>query len=97
MIESNIINWIDLGDSMQNLDVYSKKKLVKFFNLMRVILTYKTFSIFFFFNFKIFFFLQLMMLTIVNVEDKKDHTITILNYISNVIFIQEIIDSKGSL
>ena len=96
MIESNIINWIDLGDSMQNLDVYSKKKLVKFFNLMRVILTYKTFSIFFFLILKFFFFLQLMMLTIVNVEDKKDHTITILNYISNVIFIQEIIDSKGS-
>ena len=48
MIESNIINWIDLGDSMQNLDVYSKKKLVKFFNLMRVLLSYKTFSIFFF-------------------------------------------------
>ena len=96
MIESNIINWIDLGDSMQNLDVYSKKKLVKFFNLMRVILTYKTFSIFFFLILKFFFFLQLMMLTIVNVEDKKDHTITILNYISNVIFIQEIINSKGS-
>jgi len=96
MIESNIINWIDLGDSMQNLDVYSKKKLVKFFNLMRVILTYKTFSIFFFLILKFFFFLQLMMLTIVNVEDKKDHTITILNYISNVIFIQEIIDNKGS-
>ena len=30
MIESNIINWIDLGDSMQNLDVYSKKKLVTY-------------------------------------------------------------------
>ena len=96
MIESNIINWIDLGDSMQNLDVYAKKKLVKFFNLMRIILSYKTFSIFFFLILKFFFFLQLMMLTIVNVEDKKDHTITILNYISNVIFIQEIIDNKSS-
>ena len=30
MIESNIINWIDLGDSMQSLDVYGKKKWVKF-------------------------------------------------------------------
>ena len=56
MIESNIINWIDLGDSMQNLDVYSKKKLVKFFNFMRVLLSYKTFSIFFFLILKFFFF-----------------------------------------
>ena len=31
MIESNIINWIDLGDSMQNLDVYSKKKISEIF------------------------------------------------------------------
>ena len=46
MIESNIINWIDLGDAMQNLDVYSKKKLVKFFNLIRILLSYKSFSIF---------------------------------------------------
>ena len=30
MIESNIINWIDLGDSIQYLDVYGKKKLLKF-------------------------------------------------------------------
>ena len=96
MIESNIINWIDLGDSMQNLDVYSKKKLVKFFNFMRVVLSYKTFSIFFFLILKFFFFLQLMMLTIVNIEDKKDHYITILKYISKVIFIQEIVDDKSS-
>ena len=96
MIESNIINWIDLGDSMQNLDVYSKKKLVKFFNFMRVVLSYKTFSIFFFLILKFFFFLQLMMLTIVNIKEEKDHYITILKYISKVIFIQEIVDDKSS-
>ena len=57
MIESNIINWIDLGDAMQNLDVYSKKKLVKFFNLIRILLNYKSFSIFFYFILQFFFFL----------------------------------------
>ena len=30
MIESNIINWIEFGDSMQLLEVYTKKKLIKF-------------------------------------------------------------------
>lgn len=48
MIESNIINWIDLGDSMQSLDVYGKKKWVKFFNFIRVLVNFKTFSIFFY-------------------------------------------------
>ena len=33
MIESNIINWIDLGDSMQSLDIYGKKKMIKSFKI----------------------------------------------------------------
>ena len=53
MIESNIINWIDLGDSIQYLDVYGKKKIVKIFNLMRVLISYKTFPMFLFLIFKI--------------------------------------------
>ena len=81
---------------MQNLDVYSKKKLVKFFNLMRVLLSYKTFSIFFFLILKFFFFLQLMMLTIESIKDEKDHYINVLKYISKVIFIQEIVKDKQS-
>ena len=81
---------------MQNLDVYSKKKLVKIFNFMRVLLSYKTFSIFFFLILKFFFFIQFMMLTIVNINDSKDHYITILKYISKVIFIQEIVTDKQS-
>ena len=96
MIESNIINWIDLGDSMQNLDVYAKKKLIKFFNFMRVLLSYKLFSIFLYLILKFFFFVQLMMLTIVSIKDPKDHFITILKYLSKVIFIQEIVDDKKS-
>ena len=62
---------------MQNLDVYSKKKLVKFFNLMRVLLSYKTFSIFFFLILKFFFFLQLMMLAIESIKDEKYHYINV--------------------
>ena len=96
MIESNIINWIDLGDSMQSLDVYGKKKWVKFFNFIRVLVNFKTFSIFFYIILKFFFFLQILMLTLVNIEDDNDSAIVILKYISKVIFIQEIITDKQS-
>ena len=96
MIESNIINWIDLGDSIQYLDVYGKKKIVKIFNLMRVLISYKNFPIFLFLVFKFFFFLQILMLTTINVEKEDDNTITVLKYISKVIFIQEIVDNKNS-
>ncbi len=97
MIESNIINWIDFGDSMQLLEVYTKKKLIKFFNLMKVLISYKDFSIFFFIIMKFFFFVQVMMITIVNIDKKTDdNAVNILQYISKVIFIQEIITDKKS-
>ena len=56
MIESNIINWIDLGDSMQNLDVYGHKKWIHFFNVLRVLVGFKSFSVFFLYYFEIFLF-----------------------------------------
>ena len=31
MIESNIMEWIDLGDSVQILEIYSNKQLIKLF------------------------------------------------------------------
>ena len=93
MIESNIINWIDLGDSMQSLDIYGKKKMIKSFNFIHVLVSFTNFSIFFYI---IFFFLQIMMLTLVNLEDKDDSAIVILKYISKVIFVQEIITDKES-
>jgi hypothetical protein len=97
MIESNIINWIEFGDSMQLLDVYTKKKLIKFFNLMKVLISYKDFSIFFFIIMKFFFFVQVMMITIVNIDkNTDDNAISILQYISKVIFIQEMVTDKKS-
>ena len=96
MIESNIINWIDLGDSMQSLDIYGKKKMIKFFNFIHVLVSFTNFSIFFYIILKFFFFLQIMMLTLVNLEDKDDSAIVILKYISKVIFVQEIITDKES-
>ena len=96
MIESNIINWIDLGDSMQSLDIYGKKKMIKSFNFIHVLVSFTNFSIFFYIILKFFFFLQIMMLTLVNLEDKDDSAIVILKYISKVIFVQEIITDKES-
>lgn len=93
MIESNIINWIDLGDSMQSLDIRKEKK---FFNFIHVLVSFTNFSIFFYIILKFFFFLQIMMLTLVNLEDKDDSAIVILKYISKVIFVQEIITDKES-
>ena len=94
MIESNIINWIDLGDSMQSLDIYGKKKMIKSFNFIHVLVSFTNFSIFFYIILKFFFFLQIMMLTLVNLEDKDDSAIVILKYISKVILCRKLSQIK---
>ena len=94
MIESNIVKWVDLGDTMQLLDVYGKKKWVKFFNLVRVLISFKKFSIFFYIVLKCFSFVQLFMLNLTNIVDEDDSAIKILKSISNVIFVQDIITDE---
>ena len=91
MIESKILKWVELGDSMQYIDVYGKPKWMKFFNLIKVLIGFKKFSIFFYIVLKCFYFLQIIMLNLTSLADENDTAIKILKYISTVIFVQEII------
>ena len=45
MIESNIIEWLEFGDSAQILDVYSKKNLLYLFKFLRNLIKTKDFPI----------------------------------------------------
>ena len=97
MIESNIMEWIDLGDSIQIMEIYSKKDLVKFFNCFRIMSKYKPENRFFILFVKFFFFFQIMMIPIINLKEeskKKDSLIKLLNYVKTVIFVQDIVQMK---
>ena len=96
MIESNIVSWLDLGDSMQSLDVYGKKRLVSFFHFIRVLVSFKNVTVFCFIVLKFFFFLQIFMLNVILIDDTSDSTIYILNYIKNILFIHNLITSAQS-
>jgi len=96
MIESNIVKWIELGDSMQLIDVYGKTKWMKFFNFIRVLIGFKKFSIFFYIVLKCFYFLQIIMLNLTSLTDDNDTAIKILKYISTVIFVQDIITDNST-
>lgn len=96
MIESNIVNWIELGDSMQTIDIYSRPKLMKFYNLIKILISFKKFSIFFYIVLKCFYFLQIIMLNLTNLTDENDNTVKILKYLSTVIFVQDIITDSST-
>ena len=94
MIESNIINWIELGDSMQKLDVYGKKKMITLFNFLRILMTYNSFSTTFFIILHFIFFIQLAMLCLVGVKDDGDILVRVFITLKDIFLFQDII--KGS-
>ena len=96
MIESNIINWIELGDSMQKLDVYGKKKMVTLFNFLRILMTYNSFSTTFFIILHFIFFIQLTMLCLVGVKDDGDILVRVFLKLKDIFLFQDIITGSTS-
>ena len=99
MIESRILEWIDLGDSVQTLEIYSKKKLLRFFNWFRIINKYKPDNVLFIFFCKFFYYFQFLIISLINTPEERknsDSLIKVINYIKKIIFVQDIIKNKKS-
>ena len=96
MIESNIISWIELGDSMQYIDVYGKKKTVKLFNFLRILMVYNSFTTFFFIILHFVFFVQLAMLCLLEVPSQNDWIVKIFKFFWNVFLLENIITNSFS-
>ena len=101
MIEDNIINYIDLGETMQNLDVYSKKRLIFFFKIFEIMLSYKVNSQLTFILLKIIFFLQIIVVSSISIPadyKKNDYIIKIIDSIKGILIPQKhIVDKKSYL
>ena len=72
MIESDIIEWIDYNDSIQNIDVYSKKFLIKLFGLLRYLLQNNNFPLAINIFFLIIYFLQICTMSIEFISSEED-------------------------
>ena len=94
MIESNIINWIELGDSMQKLDVYGKKKMITLFNFLRILMIYNSFNTTFFIILHCIFFIQIAMLCLIDVPKGNDWTIKIFLFFKDIFLFEDIITNS---
>ena len=94
MIESNIINWIELGDSMQKLDVYGKKKTITLFNFLRILMIYNSFNTTFFIILHFIFFIQLAMLCLINVPQEDDWIVKIFLFFKDIFLFEDIIQNS---
>ena len=91
MIESNVIEWLDFGDSAQNIDIYSRKKALFFFRFFRGIIKNKPFPILINILFMIIFFFQIWTMNILSVPSKDDLILEIFDYLKRVIAFYELI------
>ena len=94
MIEQNIIEWIDLGDSVQYIDVYTKKKLVKYFSFFRLLIKKSRFPLLYYLIFNFILFFQIIILSLEYVSMKNDLLIEIIKYLSNVLTPHIVITTK---
>ena len=95
MIESNIINWIELGDSMQKLDVYGKKKMITLFNFLRILMIYNSFNTTFFIILHCIFFIQIAMLCLIDVSKGDDWIVKIFLFFKDIFLFEDIITSAA--
>ena len=91
MIESNVIEWLDVGDSAQNIDIYSRTKTLFFFRFFRGVIKNKPFPILINILFMILFFFQIWTLNIISVPSKDDLILDIFDYLKRVIAFYDLI------
>ena len=96
MIESNIIQWLDFGDSTQILDVYSKRKQIAYFKFLRYIVINNNYSIIINIILTFLYFTQIWTICLINVSIEKEFLLDIINYLKNITVLYELITNTLS-
>ena len=94
MIESNVIEWLDFGDSAQKLDLFTKPQLLKIFYFFQTLINYNSFPYLFILALNIISFIQLYSVTSYFTDEKDDVIIEILFYLKSVILFYDLMDTR---
>ena len=94
IIESNVIEFLDFGDLVQNIDVYSKKKFIYILRFFRTLTKNKSIPIIINIILILIFFIQLWAMCIIFVPSDGDIILNVLERLKKVILFYEIITNK---
>ena len=88
MIEPKLIDWVELGDSMQKMYIYTNSYLINYFSFFRIMLKYKQDKLLLLFFLKLYFYFQFMMLPVIRIFNfnKKNNFYTRYNRFKKIIF-----------
>ena len=97
MIEDRILDLLDLGDSVQKLDLYERPKLLKFFHhqylLIKHGINFETFDMIC----HIIYFMQLINLSAININEEGDLILGVVKYFEKIILPVKSITSENNL
>ena len=94
MIEQNIIEWLELGDSIQKIDLYTGKNSNFFFKANYLLSQYSQFSEYFYIVMIFLFYVQIWELNILNINVEGDGILEILKYLNKIFLINNLVVDK---
>ena len=95
MIESNIIEWLDFGESILKIESHSNKLLKVIFQLFRELLKNR-FSLKLYIIFILIYFMQLYCLSVCFISYDNDIVLEILDYLKNIFVVSSLINDYRS-
>ena len=95
MIESNIIKWLDFGDTTQKMEIYTKEKTLRIFRFFRA-LAQNRFPNAIEVTLIIIYFLQLLAVTSYFASYDNDIIPNIFYYLKKILLLSDIITDKNT-
>ena len=89
MIEKNILEWLEVSDSIQKLDVYNSKTSFFVYKTNYLSSRYSHFSQYFYLFLYLIFFAQIWELNLLKVEVKGDLILEIIKYLEKILLIPQ--------
>ena len=97
MIEEKIIEWLELGDSIQKIDIFDKNNMIIFFKGNYLLTKHNNFSQNFYFFVIAIFFSQIWEINLLRCDIEGDKILEIINYFKNIFLFQYLIKNNTIL
>ena len=96
MIEENIIEWLEISDTIQKIDIYNGKNPPFLFKINFILSQYAQFPEYFYLLFIFLYFAQIWELNILKINVEEDSILEIMQYVKKVFLLQDLItDNKA--
>ena len=99
MLEKNALEWLDMGEGLEKLDIYKNNKISYIYTFFKILLKENDFPLYFYILLQIVFYLQLLCIIFLENDNNnysKDYLIYMIFYISKVFLPQLIINNSDS-